>query len=160
MSKVIRVVTHQNQANIECTDSEKCPDSKTGTDTSTTTKQDFKSSSVTEESACVPQLSKCVPKYLRDQAMATQETSVGTMKDTDTGATERVTRKRKCEDASFESGTDLPPDASRTSKRSWKQMTFEQRYKSNSLRSKMSLGTAMFLRNTQRILHWGDGALG
>ena len=129
MSKVIRAVTHLNQANIEYRDSEKCPDSKTGTGTSSTAKEDVNWSSVTEETAYVPRRSKRVRKDLRDQVMSTQETSVVARNDMDTGATERVPRKRKCKDVSFNAGTDLPPDASRINKRStWKQISFEERY--------------------------------
>jgi len=110
MSKILRSVTHLNQAKAEATDSERCT-IKTETDTGTASNEvgetngNSSSSGTIKRRVIMPRRSERVPKGLCDQVMTNQDSSAAIRsKDTDNSTARgvTVTRKRNAEDSSFE----------------------------------------------------------
>jgi len=107
MSKVLRTVTHLNQAKAEATDSaERCAiKTEMGTGTANEVGANSSSSSIKRKVVIMTGRSKRVPKGLCDQVMANQDSSAAIRSNDMDNSTARgvtVTRKRNAEDSSFE----------------------------------------------------------
>jgi len=112
MSKILRTVTHLNQAKDEATGSERCA-IKTETGTGTANEEEGESNanslstSAIKRRVIMPRRSKRVPKGLCDQVMTNQDSSaaIRSKDDIDNGTARgvTVTRKRDAEDSFFDS---------------------------------------------------------